>query len=101
MAIQFGDENRMWVEGRDHHQAVATDAGWRVSWLAGPPVDRNRAITAMVLASTVNPGLTPADRRWRHVETWAGELGLTAAEAVQRIQHADDRAAQDAEGDAL
>jgi hypothetical protein len=57
--------------------------GWEVSWLPGQILDRNTAITAMTLADTA----AEHDLHDRHpllplVESWAGELGLTAAEAI-------------------
>ena len=59
--------------------------GWEVSWLPGQILDRNTAITAMTLADTA----AEHDLHDRHpllplVESWAGELGLTAAEAIAR-----------------
>ena len=59
---------------------------WEVSWLPGHRLDRNRAITAMVLADLTGPGdLRPGDRQWTFAEGWAGELGLRADDAVERI----------------
>ena len=57
--------------------------GWEVSWLPGQTLDRNTAITAMVLAdTTAEPGLHEGHRLWPHIQSWAGELGLTAPEAI-------------------
>jgi hypothetical protein len=60
--------------------------GWEVSWLPGQTLDRNSAITAMVLAdTTADPGLREGHRLWPHIQSWAGELGLTAPDAITRI----------------
>jgi len=60
--------------------------GWEVSWLPGQPLDRNTAITAMVLADTAaEPDLHEGHRLWPHIQSWAGELGLTAPDAIARI----------------
>jgi hypothetical protein len=59
---------------------------WEVSWLPGQRLDRNGAITAMVLADLAGPGdLRPGDRQWTFAEGWADELGLHADEAVKLI----------------
>lgn len=60
--------------------------GWEVSWLPAQILDRNTAITAMILADTAaEANLHENHRLWPHVESWAGELGLTAPEAIARI----------------
>ena len=60
--------------------------GWEVSWLPGQTLDRNTAITAMVLAdTTAEPGLREGHRLWPHIQSWAQELGLTAPDAITRI----------------
>ena len=54
--------------------------GWQVSWLPGRTLDRNSAITAMILADDrVREGY----RLWPHIQGWASELGLTGPEAVE------------------
>jgi hypothetical protein len=59
--------------------------GWEVSWLPGQTLDRNTAITAMVLADTAaEPALREGHRLWPFVQGWAEELGLTAPEAIAR-----------------
>jgi hypothetical protein len=56
---------------------------WEVSWLPGRYLDRNSAITAMMLADTLGPGDVRAGHRlWPHVEGWAAELGLTAHDVI-------------------
>jgi hypothetical protein len=58
---------------------------WEVSWLPGQVLDRNTAITAMVLADTAGSGELPAGHRlWPHIQSWAAELGLTGPEAIAR-----------------
>jgi len=57
--------------------------GWAVSWLPGRILDRNTAITAMILADTAaETDVHEGHRLWRHLESWAAELGLTAPEAI-------------------
>ena len=59
---------------------------WEVSWLPGRALDRNSAITAMVLADHVGErDLNERHRLWPHIEGWAAELGLTGHDAVNRI----------------
>src|SRR5580704_2762996 len=59
---------------------------WEVSWLPGQTLDRNSAITAMVLADTTAEGdLREGHRLWPHIQSWAEELGLTAPDAITRI----------------
>jgi hypothetical protein len=56
---------------------------WEVSWLPGQTLDRNTAITAMVLAdTTAEQDLHEGHRLWPHIQSWAQELGLTAPEAI-------------------
>jgi hypothetical protein len=59
---------------------------WVVSWLPSQHLDRNSAITAMVLADTVaSDDMKAGHRLWPHVEGWAAELALTAPEAITQI----------------
>jgi hypothetical protein len=59
---------------------------WEVSWLPGHRLDRNGAVTAMVLADLTGPGDPHTrDSQWAFIEGWAGELGLGADEAVEGI----------------
>jgi hypothetical protein len=54
--------------------------------LPGQTLDRNSAITTMVLAdTTADPDLREGHRFWPHIQSWAGELGLTAPDAITRI----------------
>jgi len=58
---------------------------WEVSWLPGRVLDRNSAITAMVLADQVGVhDLNEQHRLGPQIEGWAAELGLTGPEAVAR-----------------
>jgi hypothetical protein len=57
--------------------------GWEVSWLPAQTLDRNSAITAMILAdTTAEPDLREGHRLWPHIRSWAAELGLTGSEAI-------------------
>jgi hypothetical protein len=57
--------------------------GWEVSWLPSQTLDRNTAITAMVLADlTAEQDLGEGHRLWPHIQGWAEELGMTASEAI-------------------
>jgi hypothetical protein len=61
--------------GRPHH--------WEVSWLPGQALDRNTAITAMLLTdTTAHADLHPGHRLWPHIQGWAAELGLTGPDAI-------------------
>jgi hypothetical protein len=58
---------------------------WEVSWLPGRALDRNSAITAMVLADqAAEHDLNQRHRLWPFIETWAAELGLTGPDAIHR-----------------
>jgi hypothetical protein len=66
--------------------------GWEVSWLAGRRLDRNAAITAMVLADVTGSGeMHPGHRLWIHVDGWAAELGLTTPDVLARTTRAPAR----------
>ena len=71
----------------DHTAHTARQAagrnGWEVSWLPGHALDRNTAITAMILADVATTDdLHEGHRLWPHIQGWAAELGLTAPQAV-------------------
>ena len=56
---------------------------WEVSWLPGRRMDRNSAITAMVLADVAGADDVHAGHRlWPHIESWAAELGVSAPDAL-------------------
>ena len=60
--------------------------GWEVSWLPGQTLDRNTAITAMILADTAaGQDLHQGHRLWPHIQGWAEELGLTAPHAIAQV----------------
>jgi hypothetical protein len=72
--------------GHTARQAPGHHHGWEVSWLPGQILDRNTAITAMVLADTVAQGdLHEGHRLWPHIQGWAEELGLTGTDAIAQI----------------
>jgi hypothetical protein len=59
---------------------------WQASWLPGEVLDRNSAITAMILADNAAKGdLHEGHRLWPHIEGWAAELGLTAPDAIAQV----------------
>ena len=58
---------------------------WEVSWLPGRALDRNSAITAMVLADHAGErDLNERHRLWPFIESWAAELGLTGSDAINQ-----------------
>jgi len=93
MAVTIGDDSMSsdstvhtarLTPGRQHQ--------WEVSWLPGRPLDRNSAITAMVLADITGPGGIDAGHRlWPHIQGWAGELGLTAPDVLALIGRTPSR----------
>ncbi len=65
--------------------------GWEVSWLPGQTLDRNTAITAMILADIIaEEDLDEGHRLWPHIQGWAAELGLTGPEAVAAASQPPD-----------
>ena len=57
--------------------------GWEVSWLPRRTVDRDTAITAMILADIAATGdIHPHHRLWPAVQSWSAELGLTGPDAI-------------------
>jgi hypothetical protein len=66
-------------------QAPAPQHGWEVSWLPGQLLNRNSAITAMILADLAGEeDLHEGHRLWPHIQSWAEELDLTAPDAITR-----------------
>ena len=56
-----------------------------MSWLPGQIMDRNTAITAMILADTAaEQDLHEGHRLWPFIQGWAEEVGLTAPDAIAR-----------------
>jgi hypothetical protein len=80
-------------------QAPGQEHRWEVSWLPGQILDRNTAITAMILADLAGEeDLHESHRLWPHIQSWAEELGLTAPDAIAQatqpprdIHHHQDR----------
>jgi hypothetical protein len=67
-------------------QAPGRQHLWEVSWLPGRVLDRNSAISAMVLADQAGAyDLNERHRLWPYIESWAAELGLTGLDAVNRV----------------
>ena len=57
--------------------------GWEVSWLPGQILDRDTAITAMMLADIAATGdIRPGHRLWPAVQSWSAEVGLTGPDAI-------------------
>ena len=75
---------------RSAHTARALpsrDQTWEASWLPGRLLDRNSAITAMMLADiTSSEDMNAGHHLWSHIEAWAAELDLTAPEAAARTR---------------
>jgi hypothetical protein len=64
---------------------------WEVSWLPGQNLDRNTAVTAMLLADIAGRGDLPEGHRlWPHIHGWAAELGLTAPQAIAAASQPPD-----------
>ncbi len=71
-------------------QAPGRD-GWEISWLPGQILDRNTAVTAMILADAVSKAdIHEGHRLWPHIQGWAAELGLTAPEAITAVSQPPD-----------
>jgi hypothetical protein len=74
---------------------------WEVSWLPGRVLDRNSAVTAMVLADHAREhDLNERHRLWPFIQSWAAELGLTGSDAVDWVSRPGARSQQyDREGE--
>ena len=69
--------------------------GWEVSWLPGQTLDRNTAITAMILAShAAEADLHEGHRLWPFIQSWAQEVGLTAPDAIAQASQPPDATRQ-------
>ena len=83
-----------------HWARQAPGRGWEVSWLPVRTLDRNTAVTAMILADVASKAdLQEGHRLWSHIEGSAAELGLTRPEALSAapqppgsISHHDEHA---------
>ena len=56
---------------------------WQVSWLPGQLMDRNAAITAMLIAEIAVSGPAGAKPGRTHVAAFGPELGLTPGDALR------------------
>jgi hypothetical protein len=66
-------------------QASGRQHLWEVSWLPGRALDRNSAITAMILADHAGEhDLNERHRLWPFIQGWAAELGLTGSDAINQ-----------------
>jgi hypothetical protein len=82
MALTINDDT-MTSDQTGHTARQARPHRWEVSWLPGQLLDRNTAITAMLLADiTARGDLHQGHRLWPHIQGWAAELGLTGPEAI-------------------
>ena len=71
--------------GHTARQAPGCPHQWEVTWLPGQTLDRNTAITAMILADTAaEQDIHEGHRLWPHIQGWAEEVGLTAPDAIAR-----------------
>lgn len=74
------------------HTATRCPGGWAVTWLGDRTVDRNRAVTAMLLAeeavtaSRGNPLSDETLKSCRLIEDLAAELGLTGEQAIDMVR---------------
>src|SRR5690242_18273503 len=66
-------------------QAPGHRHGREVSWLPGQILDRDTAITAMILADIAATGdIHPDHRLWPAVQSWSADVGLTGPDAITR-----------------
>jgi len=82
------DDDHMTSDLSLHTARLVSDqpGTWEVSWLPGSRLNRNSAITAMILADVISDrDVRPDQRDWIFIEGWAAELGLTAPEAIAQI----------------
>jgi hypothetical protein len=64
--------------------AERNDSGkWAVSWLPERQVDRNQAVTAMVLAEELTTDRPANDSGWLFIDGWSEELGLNRNQALE------------------
>jgi len=59
---------------------IRTADGWSASWIPCRLLDRNRAITSIMIAEVIAQGAKPGHRLWPHVLNWLDEIGLTVAD---------------------
>ena len=90
------DDNIMTSDQSVHtaRQVPGQRHGWEVSWLPGRTVDRDTAITAMILADIAATGdIHPDHRLWPAVQSWSAEVGLTGHDAITRAAQPPPEAA--------
>jgi hypothetical protein len=103
MTLKFTDETII----SDHTPHVARLAPgdqhtWEVSWLPGRSINRNTAITAMVLADVIGSHhLHAGHRLWPHIEGWAAELDLTAPDALTMASQPPGRVSPEKDSTAI
>ena len=81
-------EHKMSSSHSRHTARLVTDTQytWEVSWLPGRDLNRNQAVTAMVLAdTTADSDVHSGHRLWPHIEVWAAELGMSGSQALGRV----------------
>src|SRR5690348_17137621 len=86
MSLTIGDDT-MTSDQSPHtaRQAPGHRHDWEVTWLPGQILDRDTAITAMILADIAATGdIHPEHRLWPAVQSWSAELGLTGPDAINQ-----------------
>src|SRR3954447_22652022 len=86
MSLTIGDD-AMTSDQSPHtaRQVPGRRHGWEVSWLPGQVLDRDTAITAMILADIAATGdIQDGHRLWPAVQSWSAEVGLTGHDAIAR-----------------
>jgi hypothetical protein len=82
------------------HTAHRGETGWQMSWLPGRTLDRNQAVTAMVLGEAAAGDPHPGGRAWPFVAGWAAELGLPSAAEAIRMARSHQASSLDADKEA-
>ena len=86
MTLTINDTTMTSDQTTHNARQAPSRSGWEVSWLPGRTLDRNSAITAMILAdTTADERVREGHRLWPHIQGWAAELGLTGTDAVAAI----------------
>jgi hypothetical protein len=96
VALTIGDDTM--TSNQSPHtarQAPGHRHGWEVSWLPGQILDRDTAITAMILADIAATGdIHPDHRLWPAVQNWSAEVGLTGPDAIAQAAQPPPEAAR-------
>jgi hypothetical protein len=99
MGLTIGDT--IMTSDRSTHtaqQMPGSPREWEVSWLPGRTVDRDTAITAMILADIAATGDIHSEHRlWPAVQSWSAELSLSGADALTRASQPPPTAARQPE----